>query len=65
MGMLKVVSYKKPADLLSEFVRVKLRNGGLFNFRIIETTAQSINGFDDEGINLVIDFEDIDYIVGG
>jgi hypothetical protein len=54
-----------PINLLGESVRLFLKAGGRFYFKVVEAGPEYITGFDDEGLNLTIAVEDIDYVLGG
>jgi hypothetical protein len=70
----KSVKYLTPYDLLGKEIRIYLKDGGEFYFKVQESHIEGLNdefaesaisGFDDEGQYLKIDFEDIEFILGG
>ena len=57
--------FKETKNLLGKSLRVYLKDGGEFYFYCNEIGVDWIAGFDDESLNLRIDINDIDYIIGG
>ena len=49
--------------LLGKSVKVYLKLGGAFNFKVTGIGLKFITGFDEEGMNLLIHLNDIDFIV--
>lgn len=68
MNLLKFTTYISPTECLGDSVRVflKLRASDkeTFHFKIMECGEGYISGYDQEGLNLRIDLEDIDFILG-
>lgn len=54
----------KPMDFLGKAIKVFLKEGGKFNFKVTAAGPDHIAGYDDEGLNLTIMVEDIDFIIG-
>jgi hypothetical protein len=57
-------------QLLGKAVQIHLKDGGAFylkvtGFKTDQLHALYINGVDDEGVELTIDFNDIETIIGG
>lgn len=44
-------------------IKVYLKDGGAFHFKVIEASDHHIGGFDDEGVDLRIEAGDIDFII--
>lgn len=51
-------------DYLGESIRIHLKQGGAFYFKVTGATRTHLTGYDDEGMNLKVDIADIDFIVG-
>lgn len=64
-NLIQVATYRTTFDLLGKTIRVFLRNGGKFHFKVTGASETTIDGYDDEGMNLTIDTKDIEYIIDG
>jgi len=51
-------------DYAGQKIRIHLRHGGTFYFTVTEATAEWINGFDEDGVELHIDDGEIAFIIG-
>lgn len=60
----RVIQSKKPSDFLGLAVKIFLKTGGAFNFKCTGAGVDYISGYDDEGLDLLISMEDIDFIMG-
>jgi hypothetical protein len=65
MLKIKCMLFKEPANLLGRSLKIFLKDGGAFYFYCNEAGVDYIAGFDDESLNLKIEINDIDYVVGG
>lgn len=65
MQKVKTVKWANSCDLLGKAIQIYLKNGGAFNFKVIEAGPDHIAGYDDEYLTLTIAIEDIDFIIGG
>ncbi len=61
---MKSVLYKVPQNLLGRSVRVYMKEGGSFYFKVTGAGEGYVTGFDDEGVNLRIEMEDIEVVLG-
>ena len=65
MEKVKVMQYKDYNHLLGRAVKIHLKCGGSFFFKITgckQMDETFLTGFDDEGLNITINIKDIDYI---
>ncbi|MEK4132039.1 hypothetical protein NYE67_20705 [Solibacillus sp. FSL W8-0474] len=62
-NLIQVATYKRTYDLLGKSIRVFLRDGGDFHFKVTGASETSIDGYDEERLNLTIDTKDIEYII--
>lgn len=66
---IRVVSYINPADFINKDIKIKLEDGGLFDFKPyglrVYKNETILDGYDDDGLDLGININDIDYIIGG
>lgn len=51
--------------LLGKSIKVHLKEGGSFQYKVEECGENYLYGYDDEGLNITIDIDDIDFIIGG
>lgn len=63
--MIRNMEYLEPVQLLSRSLRVFLKDGGKFYFKVTNCGPDYIGGYDDEGLDLQINIVDIDFIIGG
>jgi hypothetical protein len=63
--MVKVVSFKKTSDLLGKSLKIYMKDGAKFYFKVTEVGPDYIAGYDDEMMNLRIDLADIDFVMEG
>lgn len=63
--VIKQVRFSSPNTLLGKAIHIYLKAGAEFNFKVIACDAGNIYGYDDEGLNLGIALDDIDFILGG
>lgn len=64
MQLVKTIEFKQPTDLLGKAIKIFLKDGGAFHFKVTEAGPDWIGGYDDEGLNLRIEAKDIEFIVG-
>lgn len=50
---------------LGKAIKVYLKDGGAFNYKVTECGLHHFGGYDDEGLNISIAYDDIDFILGG
>lgn len=50
---------------LGKSIKVFLKDGGSFNYKVTGCSNDYLDGYDDEGLNITIAVEDIDFIIGG
>lgn len=63
---MRVLQFKKPTDYLGQAIKIFLKDGGAFNFKVTGVNgSDNLTGFDDEGLNITIPVDEIDYILGG
>ena len=53
------------AAFLGKSVKIFLKDGGAFWFKVTEAIPGYIKGYDDEGMNLCISVDDIDFVERG
>lgn len=51
-------------DYVGQSIRIHCKLGGVFYFKVTEAGDSYLCGYDDEGLNLRVGAEDIDFIVG-
>lgn len=61
--MKQVVVVYNPKELLGESVKVFMKDGGKFHFKVMECGGDYMNGYDEEGMDLHLKIEDIDFVV--
>jgi hypothetical protein len=61
---LKNLAYKKPSDFIGKAVKVILKSGAAFHFKVTEAGINYIQGYDDESLDLRIFDCDIESILG-
>ena len=49
---------------LGEAVKIQLKDGGAFNFKVTGCGHDYLDGYDDEVTNITININDIDFIRG-
>lgn len=54
-----------PIGFLGSSVKVFLKSGGSFNYKITGCSPSYLDGYDDESTNITININDIDFIIGG
>jgi hypothetical protein len=52
-----------PLNVLGESIKVFLKAGAAFYFKCTEIKEKHLIGYDQEGMNIVIELSDIDFIV--
>jgi hypothetical protein len=63
---MEVVKFiNKPKYFLGQAIKIFLKDGGAFYLKVTHCGFNWIGGFDDEGIDIQVGIEDIDYIIGG
>jgi len=63
---MKVINFaKRPKHYLGQAIKVFLKDGGAFNYKVTGCGPDHFDGYDDEGLNITIMVEDIDFIIGG
>lgn len=55
---------RRLTDYAGLAIKVHLRSGAAFHFKVTEAGHDYTSGYDDESLNLRIDAADIDFIVG-
>lgn len=65
INKIKYVNYIDPVKILGKSLRVFLKYGGNFYFKVTAVGGDFVAGYDDEGLNLYIKIEDIDYYLLG
>lgn len=65
MLKIKYVMFKEPKNLLGKALKIYMKDGGAFYFRCTGAGVDHITGYDDTSVELRIDIEDIEYILGG
>jgi hypothetical protein len=55
---------KHPKDLLGKGIKLYLKSGGRFYFKVTSCSNDYIYGYDEEMNNLTIAISDIDYVIG-
>lgn len=52
-----------PKELLGNSIKVFMKEGGKFYFKVMECGGDFMNGYDEEGLDLHLKVEDIDFVV--
>jgi hypothetical protein len=62
---MKVVQFaKQPKHYLGQSIKVFLKLGGAFYLKVTAAGPDYFEGYDEEGLNLHVDVNDIDFILG-
>ena len=62
---MRALQFMQPSDFLGKAIKVFLKAGGSFHYKVTGCGPNHLDGYDDEGLNITIQVNDIDYIIGG
>ena len=56
---------KGAKNFLGKSIQIYLKSGKAFNYKVTECGLHHFGGYDNEGLNICIAYEDIDFIIEG